>query len=231
MTTHAVYDSRVKHPPRALARPLPVGRALTAEDVNAFPADPYWTYSVIDGALVAESPGHPVTAEDLEAFPQQPQWKYEVIGGTLIVSRNTPSMRHQDCALSLALLFRQNCPPEFKVVIAPFEYRPHDVHSVQPDLLVVRRPGAENWLTEPPVLVAEVLSPSTRRFDLKDKRELYRRTGVEHYWIVDPAGPSVEALKLVDGDYAVLAVAAAGQVMEVSEPLPVRFDPKVLLDG
>ncbi len=36
-----------------------------------------------------------------------------------------------------------------------------------------------------PLLVAEVLSPSTARHDRVTKRRLYQRTGVPTYWIVD----------------------------------------------
>ena len=51
------------------------------------------------------------------------------------------------------------------------------------------------------ILAVEVLSPSTRRKDLFLKRSKYEDAGVESYWIVDPEGPSILALELVDGHY------------------------------
>jgi Uma2 family endonuclease len=36
-----------------------------------------------------------------------------------------------------------------------------------------------------PILVVEVLSPSSRRRDFGPKRELYLDTGIAEYWIVD----------------------------------------------
>ena len=228
MTTRSVYDPRVDHPPRLLTRPLPSGRELTADDLCD---DPYWTYSVIDGVLAAARPGYALTAEDLETIPKQPLWKYEVIDGTLMVSRNAPGMRHQDCVLSLGLMFRQACPPDLKPIMAPFEYRPGEIHSVQPDVMIVRRSGGNlDYLTVPPVLVVEVLSCSTQRYDRTKKWDLYRRTGVEHYWIVDPAGPSIEVFRLTDDEYVAATKAVAGQLLAVQEPVPLRFDPRALLD-
>jgi Uma2 family endonuclease len=228
MTTRSVYDPRVDHPPRLLTRPLPSGRELTRDDLCD---DPYWSYSVVDGVLVAVRPGHAMTAEDLEAIPKQPLWKYEVIDGTLMVSRNAPGERHHDCAATLYVMFREACPPGLKPMIAPFEYRPSEIHSVQPDVMIVRRSGGDlDYLAVPPVLVVEVLSPSTQRYDRTKKWDLYRRTGVEHYWIVDPVGPSIEAFRLVDDEYVPATKAIAGQIFTVQQPVSLRFAPWALLD-
>jgi Uma2 family endonuclease len=56
-----------------------------------------------------------------------------------------------------------------------------------------------------PLLVVEVLSRGTTVTDLHLKRGLYESRLVEHCWIVDPVGPSVEALRLVDGGYVIAA--------------------------
>jgi Uma2 family endonuclease len=166
----------------------------------------------------------------LETFPELPYWKYELIEGTLIVSPNAPSLRHQTCVLSLGILFRQICPPELQAVIAPFDYTPGPRLAFQPDVLIARRPIGVKRLEQVPVLVVEVLSPSNRLVDKRLKRQAYEKNGIEHYWIVDPAGPSIQALQLVDGAYAVIAEAAAGEKFEVKVPIQVSFDPWVLLD-
>jgi Uma2 family endonuclease len=43
----------------------------------------------------------------------------------------------------------------------------------------------------PPALVIEVLSPDTRRRDEGVKRDLFERTGVREYWLVDPEAKAV----------------------------------------
>jgi Uma2 family endonuclease len=75
-----------------------------------------------------------------------------------------------------------------------------------------------------------VLSPSNRSVDKNLKRLAYEKNGIEHYWIVEPAGPSIQALQRVDGAYTVVAEAAAGELFEVKAPIQLSIDPWVLLD-
>ena len=56
-----------------------------------------------------------------------------------------------------------------------------------------------------PDWVCEVLSPSTRRIDLGDKREIYAHKGVRHLWFVDPNAKTLEAFELRDGQWLLLA--------------------------
>ena len=42
------------------------------------------------------------------------------------------------------------------------------------------------FFTLAPDWACEVLSPSTRRFDLQEKRPVYAREGVAHLWLIDP---------------------------------------------
>jgi Uma2 family endonuclease len=231
MTTQLAYHPFVEHPPRFLEYGLPPDGVLTEADVHAFSQDPFWEYELLHGVLVVRSDGYRLTVRDLELFSSFPNWKYELLDGMLIVSPDAPNSRHQDCVLTLAILLRQACPPDLKVMIAPFEFAPGPDRSIQPDVLIARRPVALKRLTQAPVLVAEVLSASTKLFDLTDKRAFYAAEGVEHYWIVDPEGPSVEALRLVDGEYAVEVKADAGQQFSVSEPVALNFDPVTLLDA
>ena len=53
----------------------------------------------------------------------------------------------------------------------------------------------------PPDLAVEVISPSSVTTDRKDKFGEYRRAGVAHYWIVDPAPQTFEGFSLRGGRY------------------------------
>jgi Uma2 family endonuclease len=43
----------------------------------------------------------------------------------------------------------------------------------------------ENWFLLAPELVVEVLSGTTKNYDMDEKRELYREGGAKEYWMVD----------------------------------------------
>jgi len=55
------------------------------------------------------------------------------------------------------------------------------------------------WCALAPDWVCEILSPSTRKFDLEEKRPVYAREGVRHLWFVDPATRTLEAFALHEG--------------------------------
>jgi Uma2 family endonuclease len=52
-----------------------------------------------------------------------------------------------------------------------------------------------------PDWVCEVLSPSTRRVDLIEKREIYGVSGVGHLWFVDPIDRTLEVFARRDGGW------------------------------
>ncbi len=91
--------------------------------------------------------------------------------------------------------------------------------SVAPDLFVVRGAGNRNrtvWKIweeggRGPEFVLEVTSRSTRRRDRTVKPGIYRTLGVEEYFQFDPLeedDPALLGLRLVDGEYEPLTLAA-----------------------
>jgi len=106
----------------------------------------------------------PLTRADLEDTPDDGH-RYELIDGVLIVSPG-PDLPHQDVVGNLHLLLRAACPPELKVVLAPFDVVLAEDTVLEPDLLVAPRSHfTRRELSGAPLLAVEVLSPSTRRFD------------------------------------------------------------------
>ena len=99
-----------------------------------------------------------------------------------------------------------------------------DDEIVVPDLAGWRRKRMPEYpetayVTLAPDWVCEVLSPSTRKVDLHEKRPLYAREGVAHLWLVEPADRTLEAFELHDGQWLLIASA------KDDEPISIRpFD-------
>jgi len=65
----------------------------------------------------------------------------------------------------------------------------------QPDMFVMPRLPADrnDWAGYPdPILVVEVLSPGSARFDRTSKRRRFQLAGIPEYWIVDLDARTVE---------------------------------------
>ena len=64
---------------------------------------------------------------------------------------------------------------------------------IQPDIFVVCGSiKGDKRVIGTPVLVIEILSPSTARHDIIRKFTLYQKAGVKEYWIVDPENGRVD---------------------------------------
>jgi Uma2 family endonuclease len=57
-----------------------------------------------------------------------------------------------------------------------------------------------------PDWICEILSPSTRIYDLTVKRRFYAEIGVGHLWYIDPNDGLLTVSKLVDGKWLELGV-------------------------
>jgi Uma2 family endonuclease len=119
----------------------------------------------------------------------------------------------------------------FRALVAPFDVRPTNRRSFQPDVLVVRADEvSERGIATPPALAVEVLSPGTRSVDLLLKRGVYEESAVPSYWLVDPLEPSVTVLELdPDGRCQQVAVARGDERLRLDRPFPVELTPAALV--
>ena len=136
--------------------------------------------------MVMAAPTRPWTRAELARLPDDGN-RYEVLDRRLLVTPQA-SYEHQyvGTQLLIALHKARGAPAAFSVV------RPGAVpfgeNELQPDIFVI--PGAHStgeWTDLPrPVLVAEVLSESTRRRDFGIKLDAYlNRVGIPEVWLVD----------------------------------------------
>jgi Uma2 family endonuclease len=101
-----------------------------------------------------------------------------------------------------------------QVFYAPFDVRlpkklqekaDNQIYTVvQPDICVVCDPAKldERGCVGAPDMVVEILSPSSLKYDLRDKFDIYEAAGVKEYWVVAPEEKSINVFILQqDGKY------------------------------
>ena len=135
------------------------------------------------------------TREEVLELPDDGK-RYELLDGELLVTPS-PAFVHQRAVMALYDRVSRYVN-EHRVGWAcqsPADLDLRTGQLLQPDLFVVPA-----WQSQPqawsevgiPLLVAEVLSPSTAPNDRKLKRRRYQRSGVGEYWIVDTDARLIE---------------------------------------
>ena len=164
---------------------------------------------------------------------------YELIDGTAYVKEPAPLRPHQELVGELYHLVRlalQGKP--YRAYVAPLDVRlPRGEEAddlvdtvVQPDVLIVCDltkldrlgiRGAPDWL-------AEVLSPSTARYDRNLKVRAYERAGVREVWLIHPIDRVLSIHRLQGAQYGEPAVVGLKGRVSIDAVPGVTIDLDVL---
>ena len=157
-----------------------------------------------------------ITVAQYERFKGYPGLRDELIWGEIVMSPQ-PKPLHQ--------VVTENVHSWLKRHLKGTEFRPLQNSNLKftelnsmpaPDVFVTRREEirtaieTDTYLTRPPVLVIEVLSPANRRRRIQQKIEVYRSAGVTAVWIIDPKQNTLRSctqdldLLLQEGDSLIL---------------------------
>jgi Uma2 family endonuclease len=140
-------------------------------------------------------------------YERLPEGAYaQLIEGELVMTP-APTPRHELLVARLIVRIAASLGAEAdrRVLASRFEVfagSPPDEEIVQPDVAVLpkgTKPAAKGWQPAAPVLVAEILSPSTRRHDRGAKLRIYRSAGVKEAWLLDPDAETIEVHDLKTG--------------------------------
>ena len=178
---------------------------------------------------------HRWTRAERDALPDDGR-RHEIIDGELYVSAS-PRPRHQLMSAELHALLLRACHEhpelELRAFAAPTDVALADDTVMVPDLIVVPFALiAERDIPGAPLIVVEILSPSTRSVDLVIKKDRLRRAGAAQYWVADPAEPSLTIWRLEGGpggDYVEAGRARGGQSARVTEPFELEIVPAELV--
>ncbi|NBI68572.1 Uma2 family endonuclease [Pseudoflavonifractor sp. 60] len=132
------------------------------------------------------------------ACPDEEFQRSELVGGKLVAMSPRPTFNHNRVAENIDFIFRtylkgKKCTPFGD----GYDLFLTDEDHFIPDFMVVcdRDKIKNDGVHGAPDLVVEVLSPSTVKRDRTRKKDVYGLCGVREYWLVDPAGKTVEVYR------------------------------------
>ena len=135
---------------------------------------------------------HLVTADELERFPRDDR-RYELVGGR-VIPMSPVSFQHGRVVMRLGSLlerYLQGRPVGvvvtevgFKLAFGPDTVRAPDIAFIRTDRIPA--PRARGFVTGPPDLAIDVLSPGDRPEDVRAKIDDYLARGVALVVVIDP---------------------------------------------
>ncbi len=122
-----------------------------------------------------------ITEQEYLKMEEKSLVRHEFINGKLY-EMSGGSMLHEKIIMNLAFLLRI---AGLEVFAQGLRVRPPETENYYyPDVLVTAEKVAKVFYAEAPLLIAEVLSPSTRIFNLVDKFIAYRQFHSLHYYLL-----------------------------------------------
>lgn len=144
-------------------------------------------------------------AEDYIASPQSAN-KSDLIEGVFVMA--SPASFEHGLLQGFLLATMRNFVNQRDLGVVQGEnvaYRLNKDNVYQPDISFISRVrlrlAGEVYVDGPPDLAVEIISSSSRRYDLVEKRINYARFGVREYWIVDPIERSATVFELVQNEW------------------------------
>lgn len=142
----------------------------------------------------------------------------------------SPSHLHQRVVSNLHLILAASRPAGYEVLTAPYDWVVNEFSVFEPDLVIVPEPNDPLARFEgTPLLAIEVLSPSSRLWDLRTKRAAYEAAGLCDYWLVDPSIPILTVFRLRDSRLEPEAEVFGDDAYETESPVKARITPSDLI--
>jgi Uma2 family endonuclease len=158
-----------------------------------------------------------LTYDDYAAIPSDGKI-YQIMDGDVYVTPS-PSPQHQRASKRLQRQLEEyfEASGRAEVFNAPIDVILGDHDVSQPDLVVAAASSVtKRGIEAPPILIVEVLSPSTENFDRQVKAQRFAKLGVPNYWILDPQSHRLECYRNDGGTY-VLSVEAQQARVPISD--------------
>jgi Uma2 family endonuclease len=132
--------------------------------------------------------------------------KEEIINGTIYAMSPSPDYRHGTVNLNIHALLTGQLHDSLCMVFAEnldFKYDKESDDYLIPDVMLLcdRKNLKGGSYSGVPKFIVETLSPSTAFRDRTIKKDIYEKSGVEEYWIIDVNAKSIEVYILDNEKY------------------------------
>lgn len=123
-----------------------------------------------------------MTDEEYFLFEEKSELKHELINGNLYEISGV-SIEHTEMVGNVYLLFRSLLKGrDWKIPFENYKIKTPEGNFFYPDIAVCY-PDLQKYFSESPLLIIEVLSDATRKYDLTDKFIQYQKTETFQYYL------------------------------------------------
>jgi len=141
----------------------------------------------------------PMSYEEYRALPDKP--KAEYANGAAYIMMAPADPQHNDIAGAIEYVLRRDLSS--LKVLHETGLQMGEIVRI-PDVMVIDRHAMRmyNNIQDAPLMVCEVLSPSTKHRDIIVKSVEYARFGAQQYWVVDPMEKSISIFDNHNGEWS-----------------------------
>ncbi|HYV91421.1 MAG TPA: Uma2 family endonuclease [Chitinophagales bacterium] len=146
----------------------------------------------------------------MDVFEMLPEGTLAEVINNQLYMPPSPTFEHQDSSMSLSVQIGSFViESKLGKVLATIDVYLDEENVFEPDLVFLSNENlhlvrADRKIHGAPDLVIEILSPSNRNYDLKKKKPVYERCGVQELWIIDPLTKQTWGFFLQGNKYAAL---------------------------
>ena len=128
----------------------------------------------------------------MDVFEMLPEGTFAEVIENQLYMPPSPTLDHQETSSDLNGEIRDHVKRNnLGKIVATIDVYLDEENVFEPDLVFLSNEnfnliGADRKIHGAPDLVIEILSPSNKNYDLKKKKPVYERCGVQELWIIDP---------------------------------------------
>lgn len=124
--------------------------------------------------------------EEYFAFEEANELKHELINGNLYEMSGSSKYHHKLSGIIFLLLNSLLKNKEYEIYFEGFKVQTPEKNYFYPDICVCKA-NPKKYFTEEPIFIVEVLSETTRKFDLTDKFIQYQKIStLQYYLCIEP---------------------------------------------